>query len=60
MSSSIEEEDEGNLTRKQRREQARAERKAIEEEHAARAPTRRTRLTTCSEAPWQRWWLWLW
>jgi protein-disulfide isomerase len=43
MSSSVEEEDEGNLTRKQRREQARAERKAIEEEHAASA-TRRTRL----------------
>jgi protein-disulfide isomerase len=36
--------DEGDLTRKQRREQARAERKAMEEAHAANA-ARRTRLT---------------
>jgi protein-disulfide isomerase len=36
--------DEGDLTRKQRREQARAERKAVEEAHAASA-ARRTRLT---------------
>jgi len=44
MSSQGQQEDEGELTRKQRREQARAQRKAIEEEHAASAK-RRTRLT---------------
>ncbi len=43
MSSSVEG-DEGDLTRKQRREQARTERKALEQAHAARA-ARRTRLT---------------
>ncbi len=43
MSSSIEG-DEGDLTRKQRREQARAQRKALEESEAASAK-RRTRLT---------------
>ncbi len=43
MSSSIED-DEGDLTRKQRREQARAQRKALEESEAASAK-RRTRLT---------------
>jgi protein-disulfide isomerase len=43
MSSSIEG-DEGDLTRKQRREQARAQRKALEESEAA-AAKRRTRLT---------------
>ncbi|HTZ64629.1 MAG TPA: thioredoxin domain-containing protein [Solirubrobacteraceae bacterium] len=43
MSSSIED-DEGDLTRKQRREQARAQRKALEESHAA-AAKRKSRLT---------------
>ncbi len=42
--SSPEEEDEGDLTRKQRREQARAQRKALEESEAAGAK-RRARLT---------------
>jgi protein-disulfide isomerase len=44
MSSQGQQEDEGELTRKQRREQARAQRRAIEEEQAASAK-RRARLT---------------
>jgi protein-disulfide isomerase len=44
MSSSGVEEDEGDLTRKQRREQAREQRRALEEEHAANAK-RKARLT---------------
>ena len=44
MSSSGVEDDEADLTRKQRREQARAQRKALEEAEAAGA-ARRTRLT---------------
>jgi protein-disulfide isomerase len=47
MSNSGVEESEGDLTRKQRREQARGERKALEQAEAARAK-RRTRLTQLS------------
>jgi protein-disulfide isomerase len=44
MSSGVEDDDEGDLTRKQRREQARSERKALEQAEVDRAK-RRTRLT---------------